>query len=75
MKAKPAADKITPDMKIGDLMHKYPTAAWIMVEEGIGCFGCGAAQFETIEEGLKAHGKDEKEIKEILKKMNDLLRD
>lgn len=70
MKVKPAADKITPSMNIGDLMQKYPAAAWLMAEEGIGCFGCGAAQFETIEDGLKAHGKSEKEIKEIIKKMN-----
>ena len=61
--------EINKDMKIGDLIRDYPKAAMVMMEEGIGCVGCGAAQFETIEEGLTAHGKSEKEIDEILVKM------
>ncbi len=62
--------KITKETNLGDLMIKFPKAAQILLEEGIGCMGCGAAQFETIEQGLAVHGKSEEEIEKIVGKMN-----
>lgn len=63
-------EKITKNMLIGDLVQKYPNAAYYLVAEGIHCIGCGAAAYETIGQGLKLHGKTEKQIAEILKKLN-----
>lgn len=62
--------KITKEIKIGDLMVNYPQAVEILFEEGIHCLGCGAAHFESLEDGLKAHGKSDHEIEEIVKKLN-----
>ncbi len=66
---------ITKEMKLGDLIINYPRAAEILFEEGFHCLGCGAAHFETIEEGLLAHGKSQKEIEKIIEKMNKIISD
>jgi len=47
--------KSTP---IRDLLTKYPQAAEVFAAKGVGCLGCSAAMFETIEEGALAHGLD-----------------
>ncbi|MEK6968911.1 MAG: DUF1858 domain-containing protein [Nanoarchaeota archaeon] len=65
--------KITKEMKIGELMINYPQAVEVLFEEGIHCLGCGAAHFESLEDGLTAHGKSEKEIEEIVKKLNKVV--
>ena len=61
-------------MLIGELVQKYPDAALILIKEGIHCIGCGAAGFETIEQGLTLHGKSKKETEAIIKKLNDALK-
>ncbi|MBC8494938.1 DUF1858 domain-containing protein [archaeon] len=65
-----AKEKITRDMPLAEVVHKYPAAADILMSEGIHCIGCMASHFENLEEGLMAHGKDEKEIIDLLKRMN-----
>ena len=61
-------------MKIGELIYEYPEAAMLLMEQGIHCVGCGAANFETLEQGLMGHGKTEEEIEEIIKSMNELIK-
>ena len=64
-------EKITKDMLLGDVVSKYPEAAMVMVRYGLHCVGCHVAAWETIEQGAKAHGMSEKDIKKMLKEMND----
>ena len=64
---------ITKETKIGEALTICPKCADILVGEGMHCPFCPGAAMETLEEGLKMHGKTEKEIEEIIKKMNDLL--
>lgn len=64
---------ISKDTLIGELVYNHPEAAMLLVEEGIHCIGCGAANYETLEQGLLGHGKTEKEIEEMIKAMNDLI--
>lgn len=66
--------KITKDMMIGDLIVNFPKAVEILMDEGIGCIGCGGAAYESIEQGLVGHGKSEEEIKNILEKMNEAIK-
>ena len=61
-------------MTIGELVQLYPSVVEILIEEGVRCVGCGAAHFETIEEGLSSHGKTEEEIDAIIKKMNEVIK-
>ena len=49
---------ITKDMSIMTVVEKYPQAAVVFMQHGMGCVGCAAAHFENIEEGALAHGID-----------------
>ncbi|NJL44162.1 MAG: iron-sulfur cluster assembly accessory protein [Nitrosarchaeum sp.] len=65
--------KITKDMTIGEVVRAYPASAEILMEEGIHCVGCGAANFETLEQGLGGHGRSPEEIDEIVQMLNDAI--
>ena len=45
-------------------------AAMTLMESGLHCVGCIAAQFETLEQGCKSHGMSDKDIEELIKKLN-----
>lgn len=63
--------KITKDMNIIEVVQKYPDAMMVFMYAGMGCFGCHAAQFETIEEGALAHGIDVDKLVEALNEIAD----
>lgn len=68
-----AEQKITKDMTIGELVQKYPSTVEILLAEGVHCIGCGASYWETIEQGLAGHGKNEEEISAVVKKLNEAI--
>ena len=59
--------KITKDMTFVELMDKNKDAAKKLADQGLFCGGCPMAQFETIENGAKAHGVD---VDELIKELN-----
>lgn len=59
---------IEKDIKIKELIEKYPDSARVFSAYGIGCIGCALAQFETLEQGLNAHGIN---INDFMKDLND----
>ena len=61
--------KITRDMGIMEVVSKYPEAANVFATFGMGCLGCAAAHFESIEEGALAHGMDVDALMEALNKL------
>ena len=58
--------KITKEMNIVDVVQQYPDTAMVFMYAGMGCFGCHAAQFESIEEGALVHGIDPDKLVEAL---------
>ena len=58
--------KITKDMNIIEVVQRYPDTMMVFMYEGMGCFGCHAAQFENIEEGALVHGIDPDKLVEAL---------
>lgn len=60
---------ITKEMGIMEVVQKYPEAANVFAAFGMGCLGCAAAHFETIEEGAMAHGMD---IEALMKALNEI---
>ena len=60
-------------MKIKEVLDKYPETAQVLFEGGIHCVGCHLAAQETLEQGLKAHNLNDKQVDEIIKKMNNLI--
>ena len=60
---------IEKEMSIRDVVRKYPQTVRTFESHDMGCCGCEAALFESIEEGAEVHGVD------IDVLMNDLNRD
>ena len=48
--------------KIGELLEKSPEKAEILLNAGMHCLGCPAAQGETLEEACAVHGIDVEEL-------------
>lgn len=69
-KMKPESQTINKDMKISELVQKYPECVEILMEFGLHCIGCHASGEETLEQGFKAHGMDDEEIKKIVEELN-----
>ena len=62
--------KITKEMTIEEILKLNPDSGVILEKEGLYCVRCEMRKFETLQEGAEAHGFDEKEIEELLKKLN-----
>ncbi len=60
---------ITKDMGIMEIVEKYPDAVGVFQAYGLGCIGCMAARFETLEQGASAHGIDVDKLVEDLNKI------
>lgn len=67
-----AKEKITKKMTLGDIVSKFPGTAEVMARYGLHCIGCHVAAWESLEDGAKAHGLSDKDIKKMLKDMNEL---
>ncbi|MBQ4404329.1 MAG: DUF1858 domain-containing protein [Selenomonadaceae bacterium] len=63
--------KITKDMNIVEVVQRYPDTMMVFMYAGMGCFGCHAAQFESIEEGALVHGIDPDKLVEALNEIAD----
>ena len=49
---------ITRKMSIEDVVKKHPETRSTFERHGLGCVGCQAALFESIEQGAEVHGID-----------------
>jgi len=67
--------KITKNMKLGEVISKHPETIEIFMKNGLHCVGCHVAAFETIEEGAKAHGMNDKNIENMIKDINKKIGD
>ena len=63
--------KITKEMNIVEVVQRYPDTMMVFMYAGMGCFGCHAAQFESIEEGALVHGIDPDKLVEALNEIID----
>ncbi len=60
--------KIDKEMKIGEVLEKYPEAREVFQRHfGEGCFNCTASRQETISFGALMHNKD---VNVIVKDLN-----
>ena len=53
---------ITKNDGIMDTVKNYPATGEVFRAFGMGCLGCAAARFETIEQGPVAHGMDMEQL-------------
>jgi len=59
--------KIAKEMKISEIVEKYPQTLSLLLEKGLHCIGCPLAPDETFEEAAKVHGFD---LEELLQDLN-----
>ncbi|MCR5590540.1 MAG: DUF1858 domain-containing protein [Lachnospiraceae bacterium] len=50
--------EIKKEMTIGEILVNKPEVAPILMEAGMHCLGCPAAQGESLEEAAMVHGMD-----------------
>lgn len=60
--------EIRKEMTIGELLEKAPEKAEVLLNAGMHCLGCPAAQAETLEEACEVHGID---VEELVKELNE----
>ena len=63
--------KITKKTKLVKLANNVETVE-ILTDIGLHWIGCFASQFETLEQGCKGHGMSDKEIDELIKRLNEI---
>jgi hybrid cluster-associated redox disulfide protein len=66
--------KITKDTSLFELSTS-PEAAEIMMDIGLHCLGCSASRFETVGQGCRGHGMSDKEINELVEKLNKVVKE
>lgn len=59
---------ITPEMKIGETLQKYPQLLNVFLSHGLMCVGCAVARFENIRQGAEAHGIN---VDALMKDLNE----
>ncbi len=69
--------RVRRDMTIEQILALFPHKAQRLAQEitnaGLHCVGCHAATWETLEVGMKGHGKTDAEIEHLMGRLNDLL--
>ena len=59
---------VNKDMTIGQIVKDYPTTVEVFNRFGMGCLGCPATQYESLEQGAILHGID---VDQLVKELND----
>jgi hybrid cluster-associated redox disulfide protein len=62
---------INKDMKIEDVLRKFPQTIPVFARFGIDCAGCQLSEFENLEHGAKVHGID---LEALLASLNESLK-
>ena len=63
---------ITSQSNLAEVVAKFPEVAEVLTDYGLHCVGCFASTFDTIEEGAKLHGLSDKEIAEMIARINEV---
>lgn len=62
--------KITSKTRLNEVLIDKPQTADMLFKAGLHCVGCPFSMQETLEQGCKAHGMNEKEIEKLVKRLN-----
>lgn len=64
-------DPINGSMLIGEILHKYPQTASVLIDHGMHCLGCPSSQAETLSDACLVHGlESEKVVTAVNKALN-----
>lgn len=65
--------KITKDVNLSELVYKHPETEEVLLDYGLHCVGCIAGSFDTLEAGAKVHGLGDKDIEELVERINEII--
>ncbi|MCI0382614.1 MAG: iron-sulfur cluster assembly accessory protein [Chlamydiae bacterium] len=69
--------QISREMTIEEIFSLFPQKAQKLAQEitdaGLHCVGCQASTWETLEAGMLGHGFSDKEVDQLVEKLNELL--
>ena len=74
-KKKSEQEYVNADMTLGEVVEKYPETIPVLLKHGLHCVGCHVAAWETLREGLIAHGLDERNISAVMKELNTTIKE
>lgn len=66
--------KITKSTPIKELLKNHPEAAEILMSYGLQCVNCHFSEFDTLGDGASMHGMSEKDIRLVIKDVNEVLK-
>lgn len=55
-------EPIDGEMLVGDIISKYPDAAYVLMNCGMGCISCPASMMESLNDACMVHGIDAEEV-------------
>ena len=61
------SEKFNKDMTFAQALQAHPEVAQVLRKYNLGCIGCIAAAYESIEQGALAHGID---VEALIKDLN-----
>jgi len=64
--------EISKDITFANLIREYPQSAPLLGKYGLHCVGCHIGAFETLEQGMKAHGLDDNAIETLIQELKKL---
>ena len=53
---------VTKDTVVGEIISKYPDAAFALMQCGMGCISCPASQAESLQDASMVHGMNADEV-------------
>lgn len=65
--------KIKKVDNLADVLDMYPEVEEVLYDYGLHCVGCALNAFDTIEAGAKVHGIEDREIDEMVERMNEVV--
>lgn len=73
--AKKSDQLIARKMNLGEMVAVYPELVEVLTNDyGLHCAGCFASSFDTLEEGAKVHGFNDKDIDKMVKRLNEIVK-
>jgi len=55
---------------LGQIIQQYPEAGPVLGKAGLHCVGCHVSAYESLEDGCRAHGMSDEDIKNVVKEVN-----
>ena len=67
--------EITKQTPIGELVKDHPETVEVFLKFGLHCIGCPVSMMETIEQGAAGHGMSDEEIDNLVKELNEKIKE